>query len=231
MATEESKQGSPSRMGVLGNALGYVITFITTNWVAVMSAILSYAITAADWTLNIARMDSVRIGVGAFLAILWTSIGITFLRNQKRGQMVRVVHEYAYALTQAGIALLPTEKEGVTYALNFANVGAGPIRLQVEEFRITLGGRTGPEEEKFPDLFLPRAAVKQYRFPTFTKENLPGAEPAKGAIVFTGVYGHPEFPPVRRIKLRINIQLGIEPGGVLKTGESIQVESDTPIRA
>jgi hypothetical protein len=85
--------------GPIGNFIANAIVFLTANWGAVVSAV--GGLVAALWAtaLSVFQQSSVQIGIGVFLALLWTIVGIVTLADRHKPRFVRSYQDYRYGLT------------------------------------------------------------------------------------------------------------------------------------
>jgi len=152
---------------------------------------------------------------------------------------VRIANEYTYSLIQEGswqvvLGKFPSnhqahaDADAVIIILPIRNVGAGPIRLRVEEFRIVLNGRTNDDSDQTLELILPRVAPKGIRSGTIRRDA--GQKTLTGTGVCKILYGGVDGPLVRRFTLRARLNLQIAEKDVLLMDE-IQEEKDEPYNA
>jgi hypothetical protein len=92
------------KFGSAGNFISTLVTLVTANWGIALSA--AAAVAAVVWTqlTSIVENQRVQIGIGVFLAVLWTIVGITALIDRKRPRKVQTHHDYRYGLTFEGIS-------------------------------------------------------------------------------------------------------------------------------
>lgn len=212
-------------LGPIGSVAADAVQLLTADWKVVVIALTG--IIAGIWETLTALVNNrhVQAGLIWFLAFLWTYIGLRALRSQKRSS---VLYDYAYSLATLGVVPQRDNLGGLVIALNFQNVGIGPIKLKTEAFRIIIGttiiGYPGPT----PDLIIPRASGKSLRHPSFPAANLPVSQVGTGTIEYVGVYGHPDQQPMRRVKFVWNIQVqNTQP--TLSWSDAISLETDEQI--
>jgi hypothetical protein len=63
-----------------------------------VSAVVAIFAAVVEWAYGIASNMHVQVGVGVFIAILWTCIGLRTLRLFKETKNVALVPEYKYCL-------------------------------------------------------------------------------------------------------------------------------------
>ncbi len=218
-------------LGTLGGHTATVLTFLTTNWALTMSTVAAAIVGFWDQATAFAGDPKTRSVILVFLAVLWTSIGVRVIIAQNRPRIVKTAHEYPYSVIIEGIA--PIYNQGsadraFSIAVNFRNVGAGPIRIRLEELRIVVGDRTLPDSPSPADMVLARLAARAYQSGGFKRDVLKGE--MTGSLTFSVIYGPPDGNFIRRFKLRAKIHV-VEAGadGKLGFGHDILEESDTAV--
>jgi hypothetical protein len=138
-------------LGPVGNAIALVLTFLTTNWQLVVSVVVAIAAGAVDWLRAIVLNPAIITGAGAFLAALWTIIGISVLIDRRRPRIVRTQRDYRWGLTFEGLApryTAPNEPIPDAGSLNFwimlRNFSQSPVRYEFENIDIRIGTRAIP---------------------------------------------------------------------------------------
>lgn len=226
------------RVGTFGNAVANLLTFLTTNWHVVVSIVAAIAAGAIDWLRAIALNPGTIAGVGAFLVVLWTIIGITLLIDRRRPREVRTAPDYRYGLTFEGFQprYVPLNS-GVPSAgdLGFAiltrNYLTYPLHYDVEHIDIRLGTRALPKI-RIGTLsgFMSRAAGRTNTIKGFTQNDLKefyGKGTTKGTVEFSIAYGPAEEAPVKRLKMELEFYVVFSDDG-LSVGwqDGITSESD-----
>lgn len=219
-------------LGPFGSFLANAIALLATNWGIVVSVIIG--IGAGLWTLASAWIQNPRVqsGVEVFLAILWTYIGFVVLRSHKMPTTVRVFHDYAYALAYeaATPGLDPEQPDLISFVFVFRNVGVGPIKARVEDLRVIFDGRTADHPEMMSKEFIvPRVTAKTYRsalIPWDKKKNR-----ANGTADITILYGHPEIGYERKLRIKLELAMGIENERPVGFSAGIISETDSPYRS
>src|SRR4051812_29755164 len=89
-------------LGPLGSGAATLITLLTTNWVVAMSAAAGIAAAALAWLREVALSPATQAGVGVFLAVPWTTIGITVLIDRRRPRVIQSHTDYRWGLTYDG---------------------------------------------------------------------------------------------------------------------------------
>jgi hypothetical protein len=84
--------------GAAGNFLANAITFLTTNWVLTVSAVTAFLVSLWDQAVEVLGYPRTQATILAFVAVLWTLIGIRMLITQGRPRQVKFAHEDAYSL-------------------------------------------------------------------------------------------------------------------------------------
>ena len=200
------------RFGKLGETLAWIVALIETKltWAAALSVVVGIA--AAWWTSLFELLSDRRtqVAIGAFLATLWTYIGLQVLRAMKRPTRVATEPEYKYCLNPEGYTL-HIDPKGTDLALSvgfaFRNLCPGPIAIHVESFQIRIDDRTCGEPEHDIRMILPRVSVRTLRSGGFKKDVM-AADRTSGILAVSIVYGPPEAPPVRRYKFKTKLQFG-----------------------
>lgn len=193
--------------------LTYISPALTVT--ALLTAMLAMFTSAVHWV----QQPAVYATAGIFIFLLWTWIGLVVLRDQREPMSVRISHDYAYALIIDGGwqpifgKFEPTHPsypnaDAVMMALGFRNVGAGPLRLKVEEFRVVLGGRTFDDPQINPEITFARLSQKGVRSPAI-KIDL-GEQHHTGTAYCRFLYGPPEGAFQRKYTLRLSINVNID---------------------
>jgi hypothetical protein len=221
--------------GPLGTLAANVLAVLTGNWGVAVSVTLG--ILAGAWTtaLEFAQRPSVQVGFAVFLASLWTLIGFAALRDRKRPRVTRPAQDYEYGLTFEGVPVHYDKNvphAALSWGILLRNFLPHPIQYEVERFDVRFGKRSLPPVEKGKLRgYLPRGAGRMSRNVPFDAEDIKdfmGRE-VKGTIDLAIVYGHPERPPVRRLRMCFDITLDFKTiEGKLGYSESIVSEKDEP---
>jgi hypothetical protein len=200
-------------LGPAGNGLANLITFATTNWVLVVSAVLGVGATVWNATRDFFLLPQVWVAIGVFLAILWTAIGLAYLRDRKRPREIYSHQDYRYGLTFDGIIAAydpSSEDSALLFALQVHNYSMGPMLYEVMTFDVLIEDRTLPRLKK-GELkgYMPRGGAKVSGRVPFKKETISAfsGRTVKAVIDITIVYGHPERPPERQLVLKIDATL------------------------
>jgi hypothetical protein len=216
-------------LGPLGSAAANVLAILTTNWVLVVSAALAIFTALEAWTIALVQNLAVRSAAEVFIAALWTIIGLRVLAQSKRPQEVKIAHEYAYSIIIENMTPIFNDTEDFAFALaiNFRNVGAGPLRVKLDELRVILGDRTLPDSPSPPELILPRLAPKAFKSGGFKREAISGT--MTGSVFFSILYGPPDGAFARRFSFRAKLHV-IEPkdGKGLGYADEVLEEKDSP---
>ena len=227
------KLGWLRSFGPAGTAAATAITFLTTNWPLTMSAILG--VVAAIWSsaLSFFQFPAVQVGVGVFLAALWTTIGILHLIDRTRPRLVRQIPDYRYGLTFEGILPntdLKNEDMWLSFVLQIRNFSQAPIRYEVEQFDFRIATRALPKPTKKLVGYLARGGGKQISPSQFKKDEVREYfdKRVKGTAEIVVAYGHPEEKPVRRLIIKAEITLHLPPdgNGQMGFGADILEEND-----
>ena len=199
-------------IGPLGSQLANILVFLTTNWVLVMST--GSGIIVAIWANATAfvQQPAVRSGIVAFLAILWTFIGILVLNDRRRPQQTSPAPDYRYGLTFEGIMVLffPNHDDALGFGLNFRNFSPSPVHYHVETCEIRIMSRVAPKI-KGGELssYLARGAGRTSFLTPFKKYDVTEfyGKTTDGTMDFVVTYGAPDEPPVRRLTMSWKLTL------------------------
>jgi hypothetical protein len=228
-------------LGPFGNALANLLGLLTVNWGIAVSAAAGIAAALMSDLREVALNPITYVGVGAFLTVLWTIIGITVLVDRRRPRTIRAHVDYRYGLTFEGIQprYLPPQNVGfpnsgsLSFSISTRNFLQHPIHYVVEHIDIRLGTRAIPRIRSGNLTgYLSRAAGKTISIQGFSQAELQefyDADPARGTVEFAIVYGPPEGPPERRLKMEIEFYVILREGGnSIGWQENILSEADEP---
>jgi hypothetical protein len=223
-------------LGTVGNFIATVLQFLFAAFPAitfsvVVTTILAVYTNALVWV----SQPSVRAVAGIFIFLLWTYIGIAILRDRQNPRLVRIAHDYSYSLICEGpwqALMVRTaanhphpNMDAVQIILPLRNVGAGPLRLRIEEFRIVLNRRTS-DDSPVLTLTLPRMGPKGVRSAPIERD--PDLTQLDGTATCRFVYGPPEGDPVRRYTVRADLAVNIN-GPIGLVIDNMVEETDEPI--
>ncbi len=203
------------KLGPLGTALANVLTLITTNWPLAMSAIVAIWTALSDWAFGLASNARLHVAVLVFLALLWTFVGITVLIDRRRPRSVRTHPDYRYGLTFEGINPNIDAQNDVgwlTFGIQLRNFSQAPILVRFDHFDVRIGTRAIPKAtQKNVTGYLPRGGGRVMSVPPFKKEDVKEffGKRVTGTAEFAILYGHPESEPVRKLRMTIDITLGL----------------------
>jgi hypothetical protein len=217
-------------LGPFGGAAADAITLLTTNWVVVASLLIGGWAAATTWAVDLIQNPRFQAGIVAFLAVLWTTIGFVFLRNQARPTSMRLFHDYAYALAFEGAQLLLAGDvpDAVMINFTFRNVGAGPIRFRVEDMRVILDGRTADHPETVgKEVIVPRVNANGYRSAPIPLDRSK-KDGVRGTGEITMIYGHPDGSFERKLRVKLELGMGFENRNPVGFNAGIMSEVDSP---
>lgn len=205
-------------LGPVGSAAADVVTFLSTNWVPVMGTIVAIGASLNEWATNVVHSPVVQTFFEAFLATLWTLVGILYLYDRTKPRSVKVAADYRYGLTFEGIA--PNIDPGnddlwIGFLIQLRNFSQAPIKYTVDQFDFRIGSRALPKPSKVLDGYLPRGGGKAICPSRFSKDDVREffGRRVTGTAEFSITYGHPEEPPLRRLKLSFAVTLHIAADG------------------
>jgi hypothetical protein len=198
--------------GGIGTFITNTIVLLTTNWTLVVSAALAIFAALVGWAYDIASNPRVQVGVGTFVASLWTCIGLVVLADRRKPRIMRAFQDYQYALTFEGLAPFyePKNEEALQFGIQFRNFSNGPLRFHIEKFQVLIGDRISPIGKPPPATnFMPRGGGRMYKTQGFKRDSLREffGKKTTGTADFIIAYGHPEQPPVRRLKMTLELIL------------------------
>lgn len=224
-------------LGPIGRTIATIITVLTTNWGIVVSVGLGLVAAAINGFYRIASDPHVQVGIGTFVAALWTYIGFIVIVDRRKPRIMRPVQDYSYGLTFEGCNAnyAPQSEDALQFGLLLRNYSSGPLRYHIEKFQVLIGDRTTPiGKPQRATNFMPRGGGRIYKAAPFKKDSLKEffGKKTMGRADFIIAYGHPEQPPVRRLKMTLELALEFkEDGSQLGFADCIIEESDEPITA
>ncbi len=223
-----------SWIGAAITFIATVATLATTPWGLIVTTALAAGVASWDWAYQVVQNPRVNAAVWVFLALYWTCIGAVVLRHLKNPRSVRIFHDYAYALSPENLLLNldPSMPNKIILNFGFRNVGAGPIKMHVEELRVILDGRTEDHPDTVGrDVLIPRATWKGYRSPAIPRDLT--REEIKGTADIVVLYGHPELGYERKFHIRYEVGIQFPKSFPVEQpifGSGILLESDSPYR-
>ncbi len=199
--------------GIVGNALANILQVLTANLGVALTA--AGGILAAIWfeARQFFLDPAVQVGMGVFLALLWTWIGITTLRDRKKPRVIRAESDYAYGLTYEGFVPVyepRNEEAALQFGLQLRNYSTGPIRYSIETFDVRIEDRALPRFKSGSlSGYLARGAGRTSRAVPFKRESIISffGKRMIGSAEVAITYGHPMAPPVRRLKISLELTL------------------------
>jgi len=138
-----------------------------------------------------------------------------YLVNQVVALFSRFREGYAYGLAYEGpyMAFNPqSDDANLQLGVTIRNVTANPLRYTVDRFDVVVGDRTIVAPVIFSTGgIIPRGCTRTYFYPPFKREQIQQfmVGTVQGSITVEFLYGHPDGPLVRRLtmKLLINLKL------------------------
>lgn len=219
--------------GPIGTFISTVLAILTANWAVVVSAV--GGIIAALWTsaFYFFQQSAVQIGIGVFLASLWTIIGVIVLTDRRKPRLVRSYQDYRYGLTFEGMFPLlekDNEEGALQFSLQLRNYSMGPIQYAIEHFDVRIGTRALPKwEGKDKRVYMPRGAGRTSGQVPFKKDDIKEffGKRVMGTAEFSIAYGHPEESPVRRLTMILELTIAFNENA-LGFNANILEEKDEP---
>lgn len=221
-------------LGDMGGYLATAVALLTTSWVLVVTVLISLWAAGSQWASSFVQKPSTHVFVFVFLTILWTSIGILYLRDRKKPREVTAAHDYRYGLTFEG--LFPTytpqhEDAALGFSIQMRNFCPGPIRYDVLTFDIRIGTRSLPKVRK-GQLFgyMARGGAKSSSNVPFKKDEITEfvGKRAAGTAEMVITYGHPEDGPSRLLQITMDLIVELHADNTLGFSGNILEEKDTP---
>ena len=233
-------------LGPIGSFIANILSFLTVNWVVTVTTLISLWASLSDWAVAFVNAPGTRTFAFVFLVLLWTWIGLTVLIDRRRPRSVSTYPDYRYGLVFGGLTpnFVPTnttmpEPGGLQFAVQLQNFSPVPIKYVLENFDIRIGSRTHEKyEPNSLSGYMARGSGRQARllgFPSGTLNEFFGKEATKGTADISLCYGPPDGPPVRRLRISLELHLvfpkdGAAVDGVgLGYGDSIKSEVDEPM--
>jgi hypothetical protein len=210
--------------------LGWVTPALTFS--AVVGVIVAVWSGAFEWV----QKPTVYIPAFVFAYSLWIYAALAVISGTKRTRTVRIAHDYASSFIPEGTQLTlgkfppdhPTHPNDAAFmfVFNFRNVGAGPARMRIDEFRVVINGMTGEELGEHREITFARMGLKGLR--TVVKRDA-GKPNYMGIAVFRLLYGAPEGNFLRKYtyRLKINVSVDEQSGNALYSDEIVE-ETDEP---
>lgn len=199
-------------LGPLGTFIANAIVFLTTNWWLVVSAAIG--LTAGLWegAVSFFSLPAVQVGIGLWLASLWTIVALLILVDRRIPRMVKIQPDYRYGLTFEGIVPnidVLNETGWLSFALQIRNYSQAPIRYTVEGFDFRIGTRALPKPKKILTGYLPRGSGKTISPSQFSKDEVREffGKRMQGTAEISVIYGHPEEKPIRRLRIGCDITI------------------------
>src|SRR6266568_2135051 len=183
------------RLGPIGSAISFIISFTTTNWVLVMSTISAIGIGLSTWGAQLASDPRVQVAVVAFLSILWSAVGVAVLIDRNRPKLIRPAQDFSYGLTFEGISVIYVHQraEGLQFIIMFRNFSSGPLRVQTEKFSVFIEDRAKlMPNPTSATTFLPRGGGRTITLEPFKLQSIKEffGKSTKGKAEFSVLYGH-----------------------------------------
>src|SRR5580658_5958668 len=183
--------------------------FAIFGWAVPVSAVIAATVTIWGTAFLWVQRPLVYVPATVFLFCLWTYVALWVIWSRRTPLTVRVAHEYAYSLipepSQVNLAKIgPSQDDGFALIYNFRNVGAGPVRLRIEDFRVVIGGMTNDDPPQQPEVTFARMAQKGIR--ALVKRQV-GKGTYEGTATAKILYGPPDSESVRRYTYRVKLNL------------------------
>jgi hypothetical protein len=223
------------KLGLFGSVLMALINVLTINWIALVAVIVSIYVATEGWTSQFVQKTSTRVFAEVFLAVLWSWIGLLYLRDRKRPRVITVAQDYRYGLTIEGVAINHNpliEDAALSFPLMLRNYSPGPIRYEITQFDVRIGTRSLPKLKKGELAgYMARGGGKTTWPDPFKKPDIQEfyEKRATGTIEALIIYGHPEQKPVRQLRLVANLILELRESAPTGFNANVVEETDLPI--
>lgn len=226
--------------GGFGNFLAMLLTLLTSNWGIAVSALISVIVALSGAATNFFENHRVQIGIGVFLATLWTLIGVLALVDRRKPRSVSMFPDYRYGLTFEGMipnfvstdSWMP-EPGGLQFGIMLRNFTPGPIKYVLESLDIRLGTRSIPKyKPNSVSGYMARGSGRQAQgegFPSGSMAEFYGKGPIKGTADFSVAYGPPEENSIRRLKISVELLMIFPPNGVIDLSKGLNIAFGAPI--
>ena len=125
-----------------GRTIATIITVLTTNWGIVVSVGLGLVAAAINGVYRIASDPHVQVGIGTFVAALWTYIGFIVIVDRRKPRIMRPVQDYSYGLTFEGCNAnyAPQSEDALQFGLSFYEIIAVVhYGIILKNFKCSLG--------------------------------------------------------------------------------------------
>ncbi len=211
--------------GEWGGHFANLLTFLTTNWPVTLASVIAVGTGLNRWLWGVALTPAVYASAGVFLFVLWTVIGLTVLYDRRRPRKIQAHLDYRYGLTFEGFhpafhapnSGVPNAGE-LAFMIQIRNFSPGPIRYQLETLDIRLGTLASPKYGKtIIEGYMARGAGRTSNgdpFTAATVASLFGQGLINGTADFSILYGPPDGNALRRLKISLEIGIGIPTGGI-----------------
>jgi bifunctional DNA-binding transcriptional regulator/antitoxin component of YhaV-PrlF toxin-antitoxin module len=199
--------------GPVATGTANVITMGVLFWTIAGSTVIALALSL--WK---AARDVLFSPGGAVFAVVWflclfSALAILSLRALSKPRKVITEWDCAYCINVDGTTFAfdqANPDRALQLVLNLRNVGNGPIKIRVEEFRLQIGDRVSIDNEP-GEIVLARLSPKGMISGTMRRD----AVPDQGLMRynFVAVYGRHDSEFSRRYNLRGDVNFRIEGGG------------------
>jgi hypothetical protein len=200
-------------LGWIGKAILFVGAAITTNWAIVLSSIAAATALTSKWAANLVASQQTHTAVFVFLSVLWSLIGVVWLKDRNKPIKIARTGHLEWGLTQAGFQMgYNPENEAAALQLSviLSNSAGVALRWEIENFSAQIRSRTvrlpggslpsgvlpwGPTQRAFALTPFPKSEVQDF----FGKRT-------PGTIELSIAYGFVDGPMKRRLKTTFNCE-------------------------
>ena len=215
-----------------------------------MTALFATGVAVSSWARAIVLSPITDAAAGIFLFLLWTIIGISVLIDRRKPRLVQAHHDYRYGLTFEGFvpafpganSSIHSQRGVLAFSLLIRNYSPGPIKYMLEAAEVHIETRSLPKyKSNSLTGYLPRGGGKQLRpggFPGGNMAEFYGKGEIKGTADLSVTYGPPDGPPIRRLKIGIEMTMifpdrgnvDAAKGVALAYSDNILLEEDEPLK-
>ena len=77
--------------GSIGSTAADILTFLATNWVLTVSTLVAIWASLNEWATEFIHSRGVQTFFEAFLALIWTIVGLCYLYDRNKPRPIRAV--------------------------------------------------------------------------------------------------------------------------------------------
>lgn len=198
----------PKQLGWLATSLAWIASVFPNVWVVILTSVAATSVLIFTVGIRWLESPALHSAILVFLAVLWTLIGIIWLRERRKPVEIFPLRDYRYGLTFQGIVPtldLNNDDGALQMGIAFQNYSPGPLRYEVEKFAVWIDTRSLPEtDNSFIPIFMPRGAGRTSNGRPFKKMHIKEflGRRCEGTLSFSIAYGDvDDSRPSRRLKM------------------------------